>query len=160
MPNMCQASSPVQQGHHPGPPSYPYPAVARPHPCMGLAKYVAGNSYQVRLGKGYLAAHSSWDNSGPDTSCPHCAESRQTFEHAILSCPSTASPRTRLLQEVSDLAPEAPLWSDHQMLIGLAEFFCTILTGFPHGMPLLPPMLDRPSPDPLLPSPPTTALGP
>ena len=100
---------------------------------MRLGKFVAGRIHQIRSGKSYLADHPSWDNTGANTSCPLCSEALQTFEHAILSCPSSAHQRSRLLQGVSDLAPEAPIWSDQQLLIALAEFIRTTATGFPLG---------------------------
>ena len=85
----------------------------------------------MRSGKGYLTTHPSWDNPDADTSCPLCSGALQTFEHTILSCPSSAHQRSRLLQGVSDLAPEAPLLSDQRLLIALAEFICTTATDFP-----------------------------
>jgi len=133
----------------PAPPYYPYPPSTRPHPFIGLGKCVAGSIHQMRSGKSYLAAHPSWDNPDADTSCPLCCEAPQTFEHAILAGPSSAHQRSRLLQGVSDLAPEAPIWSDQQLLIALAEFICTTATGFPPGMPLLAPSLHTPPPNPL-----------
>ena len=96
----------------PAPPYYPYPPSTRPHPFMSLGKFVAGRIHQMRSGKGYLTAHPSWDNPDADTSCPLCSEAPQTFENAILSWPSSAHHRSRLLQGFSDLAPEAPIWSD------------------------------------------------
>ena len=59
----------------------------------------------MRSGKSYLAAHRSWDNPDADTSCPLCSEAPQTFEYAVLFCPSSTHQRSRLLQGVSDLAP-------------------------------------------------------
>jgi len=141
------------------PPYYPYPPSTRPHPFMGLGKFVAGRIHQMRSGKGYLAAHPSWEDPDADTSCPLCSEAPQTFEHAILSCPSSARQRSRLLQGVSDLAPEAPIWSDQQLLIALAEFIRTTATGFPPEMPPLAPSLHTPS-NPLFPSTPLPAPGP
>ena len=124
----------------PAPPYYPFPPTTRPHPFMGLGKFVAGRIHQMHSGKSYLAAHPSWDNPDANTSCLLCSEAPQTFEHAILSCPSSTHQRSRLLQGVSDLAPEAPIWSDQQLLIVLAEFIRTTATGFPPGCPrLLPP---------------------
>ena len=114
----------------------------------------------MRSGKGYLTAHLSWDNPDTDTSCPLCSEGAQTFEHAILSCPSSAHERFRLLQGVSDLAPDVPFWSDKQLLIALAEFIRTTATGFPPGMPPLPRSLHTPLPNPLLPSTTLPAPGP
>jgi len=89
----------------PAPPYYPFPPSTRPYPFMGLGKFVAGRIHQMRSGKGYLAAHLLWGNPDADTSCPLCSEAPQTFEHAILSCSSSARQRSRLLQGVSDLAP-------------------------------------------------------
>ena len=54
------------------PPYYAYPPSTRPHPFMGLGKFVAGRIHQMRSGKSYLAAHPSWDNPDTDTSCPFC----------------------------------------------------------------------------------------
>jgi len=133
----------------PAPPYYRYPPSTRPHPFMGLGKFFAGRIHQMHSGKGYLTAHPSWDNPDADTSCPLCSEAPQTFEHAILSCLSSACQRSRLLQGVSDLAPEAPIWSDQQLLIALAEFIRITATGFPPGMPPLAPSLHNPLPHPL-----------
>jgi len=115
---------------------------------MGLGKFVYGRIHQMRSGKSYLAAHPSWGDPDADTSCPLCSEAPQTFKHAILSCSSSARQRSHLLQGVSDLAPEAPIWSDQQLLIALTEFIRTTATGFPPGMPPLAPSLHTP-PNPL-----------
>ena len=93
----------------PAPPYYPFPPSTRPHPFMGLGKFVAGRIHQMRSGKSYLAAHPSWSDPDADTSCPLCSKAPQTFEHAILSCPSSACQRSRLLRGVSDLGHEAPV---------------------------------------------------
>ena len=134
----------------PAPPYYPYPPSTCPHPFMGLGKCVAGRIHRMRSGKSYLTAYPSWDNPDADTTCPLCSQAPHTFEHAILACPSSALHRSRLLQGVSDLAPEAPLWSDQQLLIALAEFIRTTATGFPPGMPPLAPSLHQPPTNPLL----------
>jgi len=144
----------------PAPPYYPYPPSTRPHPFMGLGKLVAGRIHQMRSGKTYHAAHPSWDNPDADTSCPFCSEAPQTFEHTILSCASSARQRSRLLQGVSDLAPQAPVWSDQQLLIALAEFICTTATGFPPGMPPPAPSLHKPPTNPLLTSTTPPSPGP
>jgi len=144
----------------PAPPYYPYPPSTRPHLFMGLGKFVAGRIHQMRSGKSYLAAHPLWENPDADTPCPLCSGAPQTFEHSILSCPSSAHQRSRLLQGVSDLAPEAPIWSDQQLLIVLAEFIRTTATGFPPGMPPLAPSLHSPPANPLLRSTPLPAPGP
>jgi len=143
----------------PAPSYYPYPPSMRPDPFMGLDKFVAGRIPQMPSGKSYLAAHPSWEDPGADTSYRLCAEAPQTFKHAILSSPCSARQRSRLLQGVSDLAPEAPIWSDQQLLIALAEFIRTTATGFPPGMPLLAPSLHTPS-NTLFPSTPLPAPGP
>jgi len=114
----------------------------------------------MRSGESYLAAHPSWCNPDANTSCPLCSEAPQTFEHAILSWPLSAHQRFRLLQVVSDLAPEAPIWSDQQLLIALAEFIRTTATGFPPGMPPLAPSLHTSPPNPLLQATALPAPGP
>ena len=133
----------------PAPPYYPSPPSTRPHPFMGLCKFVAGRIHQTRSGKRYLAAHPSWGNPDADLSCPLWSEGPQTFEHAILSCPSSTHQRSRLLQVVSELAPEATIWFDQQLLIALAEFIRTTATGFPPGLSPLASCLHNP-PNPLL----------
>jgi len=130
---------------------YPYPPSTRPHPCMGLAKFVGGMIFQKRSGKGYLTAHPSWEHADANTTCPLWSEAAQTFTHAILSCPLSARQRSHLVQGVSDLAPEAPIWSDHQLLITLAEYIRTTAPGFPPGIPWLAPSLHT-APNPLFPS--------
>jgi len=143
----------------PAPPYYPYPPSTRPHPFMGLGKFVAGRLHQMRSAKSYLSAHPSWGDHDADTSCPLCSEAPQTFKHAILSCPSSACQRSRLLPGVSDLAPEAPVWSDQQLLIAQAEFIRTTATGFPPGKPPLALSLHTPA-NPLFPSTSLPAPGP
>jgi len=142
------------------PPYYPYPPSTRPHPFMGQGKYVAGRIHQMRSGRSYLAAHPSWEDPDAETSCPLCSEAPQTFKHAILSCPSSARQRSHLLQGISDLAPEAPIWSDQQLLIALAEFIRTTATGFPPGLPPLAPSLHASPANPLLQSTTLSAPGP
>ena len=145
----------------PAPPYYPYPPSPRPNPFMGLAKFVVGRIHQMHSGKSYLVAHPLWDNARADTSCPLCSKAWQTFENAILSCPSSARQRSRLLQGVSDLAPEAPIWSDQQLLIALAEFIRPTATSFLPGCPrLLPPSLHNPPTNHLLQSTAPSAPGP
>jgi len=134
----------------PAPLYYPYPPSTRPHPFMGQGKFVAGRIHQMRSGKSYLAAHPSWGNPDADMSCPSCLTAPQTFEHAILSCPSFTRQRSRLHQGVSSLPPQAPVWSDQQLLIALAEFIRITATGFPPGMPPLAPSLHKPPTNPLL----------
>jgi len=134
----------------PAPPYYPNPPSMCPNPFMGLGRFVAGMIHQMHSGKSYLAAHPSWGNHDADTSCPLCSEVPQTFEHAILSCPSSSCQRSRILQGISDLVPDAPVWSDQQLRIVPAEFIRTTATGFPPGMPPLAPSLQKPPANPLL----------
>jgi len=109
-------------------------------------------------GKRYLAADPTWGNPDADLSCRLCSEAAQTFKYAILSWASSALQRSRLLQGVLDLAPEAPVGSDQQLLIALAEFIRTTATGCPAGMPPLGPSLYNP-PNPLLTLPPCPPLA-
>ena len=136
----------------PPPLYYPYPPSTRPHPFMGLGKFVAGRIHQMRSGKVYLSAHPSWDDPDADPSCLLCSEAPQSFEHTILTCPLSARQRSRLFQRVADLAPESPIWSNQRLLITLAEFIRTTATGFPPRMPPLAPSLQAPPPNPLLPN--------
>jgi len=144
----------------PAQPYYPYPPSTPPHPFMGLGKFVAGRIHQMRSGQSNLSGHPSRNNPDADKSCPMYSEAPQTFEYAILSCPSSAGQRTRLLQGVSDLAPEAPIWSDQQLLNALAEFIHTTATGLPPGMSPLAPSLHNPPTNPLLQSTALSAPGP
>ena len=59
-----------------------------PRPFMGLGKFVAGRTHQMRAGKSYLAAHPTWRSPDADTSCPSCGSELEPFKHGILSCPS------------------------------------------------------------------------
>jgi len=117
---------------------------------MGLGKFVAGRIHQMRAGKSYMAAHPTWRSLDPDTSCPSCGLEPETFEHAILSCPSRQSSRSRLLHCVTDFGPEAPLWSSLPLLKRLATFIGVTSTGF-HPMmfpPTTPPSSLRSSSHP------------
>jgi len=94
----------------PTPGYYLHPPVLHPRPFMGLNKFVAGRIHQMRAGKSCLAAHPTWRSPDAATSCPRCGLEPETFEHAILSCPSRQHSRWRLLHGVTDVGPEAPLW--------------------------------------------------
>jgi len=100
----------------PTPGYYLHPPALHPRPFMGLGKFVAGRIHQMRAGKGYVAAHPTWRSLDADTSCPRCGLEPETFEHAILSCPSKQHSRSRLLHGVTDVGPEAPLWSSLPLL--------------------------------------------
>jgi len=144
----------------PAPPYHPYPPSTPPHPFIGLGKFVAGTINQMRFRTTYLAAHPSWDSPDADTSCPLCSQAPQTFEHAILSCPSSLRQTSRLHKVVSDLAPVVLIWTDQQLLIAHSEFIRTSATGFPPGIPLLAPSLHTPPPNPLFQSTALSAPGP
>ena len=73
----------------------------------------------MRSGNRYLCAHLSWDNNTPTTR-PRCNESPETFQHAILACPAREPARNRHLQAVSDLGPDAPVWSSAALLSDLS----------------------------------------
>jgi len=129
----------------PTPGYYLHPPALQPRPFMGLGKFVAGRILQMRAGKGYLAAHPTWRSPDADTSCPRCGLEPETFEHAILSCPSGQHSRSRLLHGVTDVGPEAPLWSSLPLLKRLATFIGVTSTGFPPTMfpPATPPSSPR-----------------
>jgi len=87
----------------------------------------------MRSGKRYLRAHPAWDDDRP-TTCPRCNEAPETIQHAVLFCPTREPARNRHLQGVSDLGPDAPIWSSASRLAGLARFMRSTLTAFPPGM--------------------------
>jgi len=78
-------------------------------------------------------AHPSWDSEVP-TTCPSCLTSPETFAHAILRCPAKEPARTRHLQGVLDVAPDAPVWSSAALLGVLARFIKSTGTAYPPGM--------------------------
>jgi len=88
---------------------YHHPPALHPRPFMGLAKCIAGWIHQMRAGKSYLAAHPSWRAPEADTSCPRCSLEPESFEHAILTCPSRHGARACLLPGITDVGHEAPL---------------------------------------------------
>ena len=95
----------------------------------------------MRARKSYLAAHPSWRAPEADTSCPRRGLEPESFEHAILTCPSRQGARARLLPGVTDVGHEAPLWSSLPLLKRLATSICVPSTGFPPTMfpPTTPP---------------------
>ena len=125
----------------PTPGYYLHPPILSPMPFMGLDKFIAGRIYQMRAGKGYLAAHPTWRSLDADTSCPRCGLEPETFEHAMLFWPSRQHSRSRLLHGVTDIGPEAPLWTSLPLLKRLATFIGFTSTGFPPTMftPTTPP---------------------
>ena len=131
----------------PLPATYKYRSGLTPHPFMGLSKFDAGHLHQMRSGKSYLRAHLAWDDTAP-TTCPSCKEALETFEHAILRCPAKRPARTRHLQGVTDIGPDAPVWSSAALLGAFTRFIRSMATAFPTGM------FSRPSPSqiPFLPA--------
>jgi len=111
---------------------YLYRPLLKPHPFMGLNKFDAGRLHETQSGKSYLCAHPAWDDDRP-TTCPRCNQAPENLEHS-LSCPAREPARTRPLQGVSDLGPDAPVWSSASLLAALARFMRSILTAFPSGM--------------------------
>ena len=108
-----------------------HPPALNPRPFMGLGKFIAGRIHQMRAGKSYLAAHPTWRAPDTDTSCPRCGLEAETFEHAILTCPSRQGARSRLLHGVLSVGQDAPLWSSLPLLKRLATFISVTSTGFP-----------------------------
>ena len=127
------------------PPGYYHlPPTQNPHPFMGLDRFTAGRVHQIRAGKSYLAAHPTWRSPNADTSCPRCGLEPETFEHAVLTCPSREGARSRLLHGVTTIGQDAPLWSSLPLLKGLATCISVTSTGFPRlcfrqTLPILPP---------------------
>jgi len=123
------------------PPSYnTIPLSLTPHPFMGLGKFMAGRIHQMRAHKRYLAAHPSWSRLDDPKHCPRCGEEEETFSHAILCCQSTYLHRERLLQGITSVGPDSPLWTSKNLLLALAAFIRATATNYPPDMFLsLPP---------------------
>ena len=117
----------------PDPPRYEYRPSRKPHPFMGFPKFDAGRLHQIRSGKRYLRAQPAWDDDGP-TTCPSWAETPETFVHDILHCPAKELARTRHLQGVTRLGPEAPVWSSAALLGTITRYITSTATAFPPGM--------------------------
>jgi len=131
----------------PTPGYYHHLPALNPPPVMELGKFIARRIHQMRVGKGYLAAHPTWRSPDADTSCPRCGLEPETFEHAILTCLSRQGARSRLLHGVSSVGQDAPLWSSLPQLNMLAAFIGATSTVF--LPPLFPP--DTPPSSPPLP---------
>jgi len=91
----------------PDPARYPYRPSLKPPPFLGLDKFAAGHLHQMRSGMSPLRAYPSWDNDAP-TTFPSCSSAPETFEQAILHCSAKEPARTRHLQGVLDVGPDAP----------------------------------------------------
>ena len=117
----------------PDPARYPYRPWIKPHPFIGLDKFSAGRLHQMRSEKSNLRAHPSWDSDVP-TTCPMCEAAPETFKHAILHCSAKEPSRTRHLQGVRDIGPDAPVWLSAALLGALIRFIKSTATAFPPGM--------------------------
>ena len=124
----------------------PPPPALNPRPFMGLNKFTAGRIHQMRAGKSYLAAHPTWRTPDADTSCPRCSLEPETFEHAILACPSRQGTHSGLLHRITSVGQDAPLWSSLPLLKRLTTFISVTSTGFP---PTMFPLNTPPSSPPL-----------
>jgi len=124
----------------PPPPYYTFPLSLTPHPFMGLGKFIACRIHQMGVQKSYLAAHPSWSRLDDPKHCPRWGEEEETFSHAILRCQSTSFHRERLLQGITSVGPDSPLWSSKILLLALAAFIRATATNYPPDMfPSLPP---------------------
>ena len=112
---------------------YPYPHSLKPQPFIGLDQFSAGRLHQMPSGKSYLRAHPSWDSDAPGT-CPSCLDAPETFKYAILHCSAKGPSRTRPLQGVLDIGPDAPICSSTALQGALARFIKVTTTAFPPGM--------------------------
>lgn len=101
---------------------------------MGLGKCIAHRIHQMKAGQSYVATHPTWRTPNADTCCLRCGLEPETFEYAILSCPTTQGARTRLLHGVMSIGQDAPLWSSLPLLKRLASFISITSTIFPPGM--------------------------
>jgi len=122
-----------------------------PRPFIGFGKFIAGRIHQMRASKSYLAAHPTWRSPDAETSCPRCCHEPETFEDAILACPSRKGARLCVLHGVLSVGPDSPVWFSLLLLKRLATFIGVTSTGFPPTMfpPNTPPS-----------SPPITPLAP
>ena len=109
---------------------------------MVLGMLMAGRIHQMRPQKSYLAAHPSWSRVEEPRHCRRYGEEEETFSNAILCCQSTSYDRERLLQGLSDVDPDSPLWSDKELLLARAACIRATRTNYPANMfPSLPPSL-------------------
>jgi len=140
-------------GQPPRPPrTTPIRLQRAPIPLWALANSVREGSTRCAQGK-VTSWHTPHGTILTRTRAVRCAPmlrkpSRMPFYRATR--PPVRDPASS--KGVSDLAPEAPHWSDQQLLIALAEFIHTTGTGSPPRMPPLAPSLHTPRPNPLFPS--------
>jgi len=118
----------------PTPPNYEYLPSLSPYPFMGLGKFVAGRIHQMQAAKSYLAAHRSWFDENPVLTCPRCETESESFQHAILTCPTRARVRDLLLKEVFSLRHDVTLWTEPHLIRALGKYITNTKTGFPPDM--------------------------
>ena len=94
------------------PDCYHNPPASRPYSFIGMGKFIASQIHYMDSVMRYLAAHTLCENPNPDSTCPRYSNVLQSFEHAMLFCPSAARQISLLLQGVLNLGPEAPILSD------------------------------------------------
>ena len=95
---------------------------------------MGGRIHQMRAQKSYLAAHPSWSSPHASRVCPLCGEEQEAFSHAILRCPAKAAAKSRHLQGLTSVGPEAPLWSLVSHLSSLAAYIRATATNYPPDM--------------------------
>jgi len=140
---------------HPPPPYSTFPLSLTPHPFIGLGKFIASRVHQMRTKKSYLAAHPSWSSPVVSQLCSLCVEEQETFSYSILRCPAKAAPKSRHLQGLTSVGPEAPLWHSVSLLSSRGAYIRATATNYPPDMfPSLPPSLCSM----VFPSPPTSPL--
>ena len=118
----------------PTPPYYEHTPSPSPHPFMGLGEFVAWRIHQMRAAKSYLAAHPSWIDENPDSSCLRCGTEPEPFEHAILTCSTQATDRDLLLKEVASLGQDPPLWTEPSLVQALCQYISATKTTFSPDM--------------------------
>jgi len=111
-----------------------HPPALHPHPFMHLGQFMGGRFHQMRVGKSSLVAHPSWGAQQADMSCHRCSLEPNSFEHAILTCPSRQDAHARLHHGVTDVGHEASLWSSLPLLKRLATYISVTSTGCPPTM--------------------------
>ena len=101
---------------------------------MSLNRFLSGRIHQMRSGKSYLAAQSSWFNRDTSPLCPMCEESDEDLAHAILTCPARADECESHIPGIDSVDPDSPLWSSRDNLKALAAYIIDTRTGYPPAM--------------------------
>jgi len=122
-------------------PYYTFPLSLTPYPFMGLGKCMAGRIHQMRAQKSYLPAYPSWSSPDVPRLCSHYGEEHEIFSHAGLCSPAKAAHRSRDLQGLTSVGPDASLWSSVSLLTSLATYIQATTTNYlPDMFPSLPPL--------------------